>query len=413
VSTVIHGARCATGPEDTIEASVEITAVRITRIGSQSAPCIPSKRDDGRIELGGYLLMPGLINAHDHLHFALFPRLANPPYENYINWGEDIHSAFPGIIALHKAVPRNVRLWWGGIRNLLCGATTVCHHDRLWPELRRSDFPVRVLQHYGWAHSPALGGDLRAARAAYPAAWPFIMHACEGVDTTARLELRHLDRVGLLDMHTILVHALALDSAGAALLRKRKTSIILCPSSNQFLFGQTPRISLLSGIDNLALGSDSPLTAVGDLLDEVRFASNACNISLRTAYHMVTEAPAAILRLSNSEGSITKSGAADLIAVRDTGHSPAETLQTISAADVEFVMIRGSVQLASEEMLDRLPPSAKKSLEPLSINGTTRWLRAPVSQLLDQAESVLGRGNVRLGGRPICGAQKSAAPYAC
>lgn len=407
MSTVIDGARCALGAEETIQAPVEVSAGRITRIGDRT-DFFPSSR----IDLSGFLLMPGLINAHDHLQFSLFPRLGNPPYQNYIEWGEDIHSAFAEVIALHKAIPKDVRLWWGGIRNLLCGVTTVCHHDPLWPELRRSDFPVQVLQQYGWAHSPALGGDLRAARAATPAGSPFILHACEGVDDTAREELWRLDHSGLLDANTILVHALALDHEGAALLQERKTSVILCPSSNQFLYGKTPRISFLSGIDNLALGNDSPLSAMGDLLDEARFATQVCNLTPQAVYRMVTEAPATILRLNSAEGSITESGAADLIAVRDTGDSPADRLQTLWAADVEFVMIRGRIQLASKGILERLPASMKGGLEPLSIDGTTRWLRAPMADLMREVEKVLGQKNAHMGGKPVC-ISEAAVSYDC
>ncbi len=413
MSILIHAARCAIGPDEAVPADIEISAGRITRIRNHSAPIASSFPGDMEIDLSGFILMPGLINAHDHLHFSLFPRLANPPYQNYIEWGEDIHSAFPELIALHKTVPRHVRLWWGGIRNLLTGVTTVCHHDPLWPELRQSGFPVQVLQQYDWAHSLALGGDLRAAHAARRNGCPFIIHACEGVDDRARLEIRQLDQLGLLDSNTALVHALGLDPEGAALLRQRNASVILCPSTNQFLFGRTPRMSLLSEIENLAIGNDSPLTAIGDLLDEVRFATQACNLSPQAAYRMVTTAPAAILRLSNFEGSITESGAADLIAVRDAGYSPARTLQRLSTADVELVMIGGRVQLASNTMLDRLPASANTGLEPLSINGAIRWLRAPVRKLLAQAEEVLGRGEVRLSGATVSIPQETVMAYGC
>ncbi len=168
------------------------------------------------IDLSGFLLLPGFVNAHDHLEFALFPRMGNPPYRNYIEWGDDIHRRFPEVIAKHRAVPKDLRLWWGGIRNLLCGVTTVSHHDPLWPELQGEDFPVRVVREYGWGHSLALGGDLHQARAATPKGQPFIVHACEGVDEQAREELWGLERLGLLDEFTVLVHGLAIDREGSA-----------------------------------------------------------------------------------------------------------------------------------------------------------------------------------------------------
>jgi hypothetical protein len=351
--------------------------------------------------------MPGLINAHDHLEFSLFPRMADPPYRNYIEWGTDIHNKFPDLIAMHRAVPKELRLWWGGIRNLLCGATTVSHHNPLWPELKKEDFPVRVVQEYGWGHSLALGGDLRAARSATPEGRAFIVHACEGVDQQAREELWGLARLGLLDANTVLVHGLAIDCKGVALMQERRASLIVCPSSNKFLFGQFPNIMLLGKIEKLALGSDSPLTAEGDLLDEIRFAMRFCGIPPETAYRMVTEAPASILCLDHGEGFIRASGRGDLIAIRDTGHDAADRLSTLSMNDVEFVMIGGSVKLASEAILGRLPPAARQGLEPLWIDGTIRWLRVAVKELLRKTENVLGKGKVRLGDKKVlAGAEK-------
>jgi hypothetical protein len=396
---VVHGGRCAIGPAETTRDSIEITGGRITNIfGAASLSTGASALD---LDLSGLLVMPGLVNAHDHLEFSLFPRLADPPYRNYIDWGTDIHNKFPEVIAKHRNVPKELRLWWGGIRNLLCGATTVSHHNPLFPELQRQEFPVRVIQEYGWGHSLALGGDLRAARAVTPEGRAFIVHACEGIDEATRRELWELDRLELLDDRTVLVHGLAIDSEGVALMRDRGASLIVCPSSNKFLFGVLPDLSLLGAIDNVALGNDSPLTAQGDLLDEIRFAVRFCDISPQAAYRMVTEAPAAILRLQDGEGSIRMSGVGDLVAVRDTGHDAADILPTLSMTDIEFVMVGGSVQLASEAILERLPFSAQRGLEPLAVDGTVRWLRASVKELLRKTEEVLGRGEVRLGDKAV------------
>jgi hypothetical protein len=399
---VVYGGRCAIGPRESIHASVQIAGGRIAHI-MQDLSFLPSSTlDCPVIDLSGFLILPGLVNAHDHLEFALFPRLANPPYQNYIDWGTDIHNKFPDVIAKHRAVPKELRLWWGGIRNLLCGATTVSHHNSLWPELRREDFPVKVVQEYGWGHSLALGGDLRAARLATPEGRPFIVHACEGVDEKAREELWGLDRLRLLDASAVLVHGLAIDHMGVALMRERQTSLIVCPSSNSFLFGELPDMSLLGGIDSVALGNDSPLTAEGDLLDEIRFAIRFCRILPDVAYRMVTETPASILQLRDAEGCIRVSGTGDLIAIRDTDQDAADRLQTLSMIDIELVIIGGRVHLASEAILERLPFAEKYELEPLWIDGTIRWLRAPVKELLRKTEEVLGCGEVRLGGKQVC-----------
>ena len=234
---VLRGIRYAIGPRDTIHGSVEIAEGRIARIRQErTASCVTASRGI-EIDLSGFMIIPGLVNAHDHLHFALHPNLGNPPYRNYIEWGQDIHTTHREVIVRYKSIPRDVRLWWGGIRNLLCGVTTVCHHDPLWPELQTDDFPVRVVQEYGWAHSPALGGDLRKASSATPHGRAFIVHSCEGVDDLARQEVVALDHLGvLLDANAVLVHGLALDKAGVALMQAKQASLIVCPSSNQFLF---------------------------------------------------------------------------------------------------------------------------------------------------------------------------------
>jgi cytosine/adenosine deaminase-related metal-dependent hydrolase len=400
-ATSLHGGRCAVGPHDSMRGSIEIADGRLTSIGSERATSFPTAPKGIDVDLSGFLVMPGLVNAHDHLHFALYPNLGNPPYRNYIEWGEDIHATLADRITTHQSISKDVRLWWGGIRNLLCGVTTVCHHDPLWPALLRNDFPVRVVLQFGWAHSPALGGDLRKARSATPAGRAFILHASEGIDDRARQEVYELDRLGVLDASTVLVHGLALDKAGIALMQKRQASLIVCPSSNQFLFGRIPDMELLGTMENIALGSDSPLTAAGDLLDEIRFAIETCGIPPDRAYRMVTGLPATILHLECGEGTLALLGPADLIAVRDTGDDAAERLRTLTMTDIELVIIRGRVQLASETVYKLLPPQVRHGLEPLWIDGSIRWLRVPVKELLRKAEAVLGFGEVRLGGRLI------------
>ena len=395
------GARVVFGPGDLREAEIYIHGDRITKIVMAPWIGVAAKPRDTSIDLCGFMILPGFINAHDHLEFALFPRLGKPPYRNYIEWGHDIHRTFPEVIEKHRAVPKDVRMWWGGIRNLLCGVATVCHHNPLWPELTRKEFPTRVLQDYGWAHSVALGNDLPRARRRTPSGQPFVLHACEGIDEQMRQELGEIDRLAILDAETVLVHGLAINREGVELIQNRGASLILCPSSNAFLFGQTPEFIKFAGIENLALGSDSPLTAIGDLLDEIRFAISECGVPPERAFQMATIAPAGMLRLKNAEGTIHEMGVADIVAISDTGVDILERLGRISLHDIEFAMIAGRVHLASKRIRERLPEETIKELEPIWIDGTLRWLRAPVSELIKKTELVLGDGNIRLGDRQV------------
>ena len=398
---VLRGARCAFGLEESVPASLHIDRGHLDRLISPRFPNSEVSAASQQIDLAGYVVMPGLVNAHDHLEFALFPHLGGKTYANASEWAEDIHDRFARTIGMHKRIPLRTRFWWGGLRNLLCGVTSVCHHNPPHPELERNDFPVRVVRDYGWAHSLAFDKQIRTAHTASLPGRAFVVHACEGTDERARLEVAELDRLGVLDCNTVLVHGLALDREGAALMRLRGSSLVICPSSNHFLFSKVPDAHVLDSIDTVALGSDSPLTARGDLLDELRFSMDFCRIAPAQAWRMITEIPARLLRLPGSTGLLQSGGAADLIAIRDTHGWGPERLRSMTTEDIELVIIGGRVHLASAAILQRLPLNMTSGLEPLSVDGMVRWLRAPVQHLLDEAEAILGRGHVRLGHKRV------------
>ena len=85
-------------------------------------------KSDEIINFENALAFPGIINSHDHLEFNLFPQLGNKKYQDYVEWGEDIHQKNNETIEEVLKIPVDLRIKFGICKNLLCGVTTVIHH---------------------------------------------------------------------------------------------------------------------------------------------------------------------------------------------------------------------------------------------------------------------------------------------
>jgi cytosine/adenosine deaminase-related metal-dependent hydrolase len=336
---------------------------------------------DQDFDLRGYLLLPGLINAHDHLEFNLFPRLGDRLYNNAREWAADIYRPSQSPVREHLAVPKPVRLHWGGLRNLLSGVTTVAHHNPFEEDVFDAGFPVRVLRRFAWAHSLDFTPDLAACHRDTPADWPFIIHAGEGTDAKASSEIARLDQLGVLDPRTVLVHAIAAGPREIALLRERRSSIVWCPGSNFAIYGQTLSEEVLASDIPIALGTDSALTCPGDLADELRTA-HSLGVKAGRLYRMVTTEAASILRLTDGEGEIRDGGVADLIAIEDRGQTPAEALL---ALEPRMVMLGGRIRLLAGAL------ASGATLNPIRVESRgTFYVKADVSALCRETSAELG-----------------------
>ena len=254
------------------------------------------------LDLSGLEILPGLVNAHDHLEFAIFPLLGSGPYANAVEWARDIYRPLEEPLRQYLQVPKKLRLIWGGLRNLLAGATTVSHHDPYHPAFD-DDFPVRVARNYGWAHSLAFAPDVRAAFDATPPGAPFLIHLGEGTDEAAAREVFQLKELGALDRRTVLVHAVGLDESAWKLVEEAGAAVVWCPRSNFFTLGRTLDPRRVARLAPMALGTDSPLTAQGDLLDEIQFARDRFGLEAAEVRDLVTHRAARILQLSAWIGS--------------------------------------------------------------------------------------------------------------
>jgi cytosine/adenosine deaminase-related metal-dependent hydrolase len=355
----------------------------------------PPKPHDTVVDLRGAIVLPGLINAHDHLELNHYGRLkSRERYENASGWIDDMRPRLASDPAIRdgRSQPLVERLFIGGLKNLLAGVTTVAHHNPFYPEMRRT-MPVRVVRRYGWAHSFLLerqpagargepGGEVARRWQATPADAPFVLHLAEGVDEEARGELRRLEALGCLKPNTVIVHGVAIDGDGWRRVADAGAGLVWCPGSNDFLFGRSvPVRDLLDSTErvgghsaaarvNIALGTDARITGSRDLLDELRVARAAAPVSAGELLRMVTTGPSALLRQPKS-GHLAVGAPADLVVIPAFEPDPAAALLKTTRRDVRLVMVGGR-PLVSDPDLAAVFRARRIRLRPLRVDSAPK-----------------------------------------
>ncbi|MBP8274706.1 MAG: amidohydrolase family protein, partial [Acidobacteria bacterium] len=315
------------------------------------------RRHDVIVDLDGAYVLPGLINAHDHLELNHYGRLKfQDRYDNVAHWIDDMRPRLHDDPAIRAGQAHRLaqRLFIGGLKNLLSGVTTVAHHNPVYREIGRF-CPVRVVREFGWAHSylledqpvgarGELGGHVATRHRATPTAHPFVMHLAEGVDDAARAELDLFATQGCLTSNAAIVHGVGITPDQWERVADTGAGFVWCPASNLYLLGRTPDVRPLLSHPNLrsrmALGSDSRISGARDLLDELKIARDTASLTPDEALHLVTTGPAELLKLK-SAGQIATGRPADLTVLPNHAASAGVALLNASRKDVKLVMVAG------------------------------------------------------------------------
>jgi cytosine/adenosine deaminase-related metal-dependent hydrolase len=280
---------------------------RIAAVGRDHAAA------DRVIDLAGALAFPGLVNAHDHLEFDLFPPLAGERvYADYLEWGPDIQRRHREVIEGVLRIPAALRFRWGIFKNLLAGVTTVIHHGSPGGAAAPPADPlIEIVGRYRYLHS--LGFHPRwQLQVARPAPGrPLLVHIAEGTSPRVAAEPDRLQRWNWWRGDLVGIHAIAMNERQAAGWK----ALIWCPVSNLFLYGQTAPVPALKSRTRMLFGTDSTLTAGWSIWDHLRVARRIGALTDPELYAALNEEPARVFALQSALR-LTPGAPADLAVAR-------------------------------------------------------------------------------------------------
>jgi cytosine/adenosine deaminase-related metal-dependent hydrolase len=306
------------------------------------------------LPLEGAIALPGLINSHEHLDFNLFPMLGNRTYQDYTEWGKDIHQQNKTRISQVLKTPLPVRTQWGIYKNLLNGFTTVVNHGRRLDT--STEELVTVYQDCHCLHS--LGTEkhwkwkLNGWRRRHGL---IVLHIGEGTSRMAEQEIDCLRRWNLFRRPIVGIHGVAMVESQARALR----ALVWCPDSNYFLYNKTAPIGLLKHRLPVLFGTDSTLSAAWNGWEQLRLARKEGALTDEELLDALTHKAAAVWNFPLL-GKLERGYQADLVITqaKDTAtlyaSNPMNTLYASNPEDLLLVIHRGNIRVFDTSLVERL-----------------------------------------------------------
>lgn len=347
------------------------------------------------VETNG-IIMPGLIDTHNHILFDIFDETDWAPIKAYAN-----HNQWPGEARYSAMV--DAKQWlnseagptprpgigcemdkYGELKGLVAGTTSIAG----------SANPANKACYGSLARSidqtpNDLGSDKVQAATLFPttasadgvcanftdgSTTAYLVHIAEGIDATSLKEFADLGTVTTTDgclyaPQTTIVHGTALGTAQLDTMASKGMKLTWSPRSNVFLYGtgtdltKTTNIpyALSKGI-NVAIAPDWSMGGSQNMLDELRFADRVDNsvwgniLTPKMLFQMATINAAKNVALDGVIGSIAVGKKADLMVIGGTGCSPYDALLASTPKDVRLTMV-GGVALYGDPALKGIAPA--------------------------------------------------------
>ncbi len=391
--------------------AVSIQGERIAAVGSASE-LAERYRPAREIQANGALILPGLINTHNHapmvlfrgiaddmalmdwLHKFIFPAEAKNVTPVFVEWGtllaclEMIQSGTTTYADMYyfedKIAEATMR---AGMRGVL-GETII---DFPSPDSKTSVDALNYTQKFieRWKGSPLIvpavaphapytnsAETLKSCKAlADKHGAPMIIHVSETRDEVRQIRQKYgttstswLDRIGVLGTNVVFNHGVWLTAGDLAIIKRRGVGITHNPESNMKLAsGAAPVLRMLALGISVGLGTDGAASNNDlDMFDAMSTAAKLHKLISRDpaalpaekVLEMATVGGARVLGLDKEIGSLEAGKKADLIVV-DTDaahgvplyHSYSQVVYALKGADVRTSVINGKVVMLDRKVL--------------------------------------------------------------
>lgn len=401
--TVLIG--CVVTPQGPVNGSVFISSDTIQCVGA-GCEDDAAALDATVIRTHG-VIMPGMIDSHNHILFDIFDESDWTPakmYENHDQWPNEVRYGamvdakqyLNGELALPDGngmsakipTPRGCEMnKYGEMKGLIAGTTSIVGAanplDKLcYGSLARTidqkpnDLPEDKVQAATLTPSSDTANSV-CQKYADDVTDAYVIHRGEGVDEYSRAEF---DKLGTLTTEpgclyapeTTIVHGTAFGEPEFKIMADNGMSLVWSPKSNVFLYGagtdytKTTDIKMVLGMGiNVALAPDWSLGGSPNLLAELKFADEVDKkrwndelLSPELLVQMVTINAAKALGLEGTLGSLEVGKKADVTVILGDVTTPYETIVGAKPNDVALVFVNGVALYGDDALRDAGPKSA-------------------------------------------------------
>ena len=166
-------------------------------------------------------------------------------------------------------------------------------------------------------------------------------------------------------------------------LARKFSALVWCPASNNFLLGQTARVSELKHHLPILFGTDSTLTGVWDIWQHIRHARQTGLLTDGELWNSLNTMPASAWQIDT--GIIAQGYDADLIVVkRKTEDTRIQTALATTPEDILLVIHKGTIRLLDEMLYPQLTYIKQDGFSKIKIGRKYKYVAGDLPLLIEK-----------------------------